>query len=259
MVWEELEQELDEGQNLDLDSDIGDEDGIIGWIQDFVDENDNILHPKDREQRNASSGPSTTTSSRSTSTTYRQFAETPHTSSLTAVPPAHPRAFCSYFIELKRDEYRLRELQRITGAVAVVDPFTPKKKRCDKKAHRATRQAAASVSLETVAGHIRRIMLDFGRAPTLSLPPTARHTRNSVLSGAHTFSLKSQSEGKNATRFTRLIETTLGDVWVDERNVAWVLAKPPHGEREGKAGRKIRPRDGKVVGGVHFHTKLTNR
>ncbi|KAH9022886.1 hypothetical protein EDB85DRAFT_2278053 [Lactarius pseudohatsudake] len=161
------------------------------------------------------------------------------------------------FSERKRDKYvsaelqerrkprrkRLRELERITDAVAVVDPFTPKK-RCGKTAHRATRQAAASVSLEKVVGHIRRFEQDLGSAPTLSLPPTARHTRNSVLSGAHAFSLKSHSEGKNATRFTRLIETTLGDVWVDERNVAWVLAKPPPpphggggaGEREGKGG-----------------------
>ncbi|KAH9022906.1 hypothetical protein EDB85DRAFT_1993367 [Lactarius pseudohatsudake] len=68
--------------------------------------------------------------------------------------------------ERKRDKYvsaelqerrmprrkRLRELGRITDAVVVVDPFTPKKKRCGKNAHKATRQAASSVSLETVAG-----------------------------------------------------------------------------------------------------------
>ncbi|KAH9166964.1 hypothetical protein EDB89DRAFT_2232638 [Lactarius sanguifluus] len=87
---------LDEDQNLDLDSDIGDEDRIIGQIQDFLDENDDILRSKDREQRTASSGPSTTASSRSTSTTNRQFTETPRTSSLTAKPPAHPRTFCLF-------------------------------------------------------------------------------------------------------------------------------------------------------------------
>ncbi|KAH9008096.1 hypothetical protein EDB84DRAFT_141967 [Lactarius hengduanensis] len=72
MMREELEQELDEGRNLDLDSDIGDEDRIIGWIQvasflplrllseadallpqDFLDENDDIFRAKDREQRTA--------------------------------------------------------------------------------------------------------------------------------------------------------------------------------------------------------------
>ncbi|KAH8999974.1 hypothetical protein EDB86DRAFT_2828040 [Lactarius hatsudake] len=171
MMREELEQELDEGWNLDLDSDIGDEDRVIRWMQDFVDENDNILRAKNREQRTASSGPSTAAS-----------------------------------------------LRKQEG------------------------QAAASVSIEMVLGHIWCFVQDLGSALTLLLPPTARHMRNSVVSGAHAFSLKSQSEGKNATRFTRLIEMTLGDMWVDERNVAWVLAKPPPpphggggaGEREGK-------------------------
>ncbi|KAH9028908.1 hypothetical protein EDB85DRAFT_2276276 [Lactarius pseudohatsudake] len=115
------------------------------------------------------------------------------------------------------------ELERITGAVAIVDPFTPKK-RCGKTAHKATRQAAASFSLETVIGHIQHFVQDLGSAPTLSLT-TARNTRNSVLSGAHAFSMKSQSEGKDSARFTRLIETTLSDAF------AWILVKspPPHG------------------------------
>ncbi|KAH8999966.1 hypothetical protein EDB86DRAFT_3075261 [Lactarius hatsudake] len=69
MMWEELEQELDEGRNLNLDSVIGDEDRIIGRIQDFIDENNDILHAKDREQRTASSRPSTAASLRLTSTT----------------------------------------------------------------------------------------------------------------------------------------------------------------------------------------------
>ncbi|KAH9013856.1 hypothetical protein EDB84DRAFT_873687 [Lactarius hengduanensis] len=128
MMREELdqEQELDEDRNLDLDLDIGDEDRIIGRIQvreflplrllseadallpqDFIDENDDIFRAKDREQKTASSGPSTTASSRSTSTTNRQFAETPHTSSLTAVPPAHPRTFCSCFLRTQEGQVRL--------------------------------------------------------------------------------------------------------------------------------------------------------
>ncbi|KAH9036932.1 hypothetical protein EDB84DRAFT_1560794 [Lactarius hengduanensis] len=212
--------ELDEGRSLDLDSDIGDEDRIIGRIQDFLDENDDIIRAKDREQRSASSGPSTTASSRSTSMTYRQFTETLHTPSLTAVPPARPRTFSK---KAERASVCASELERITGAVAIVDPFTPKK-RCSKTAHKATRQAAASFSLETVIGHIQHFVQDLGSAPTLSLT-TARNTRNSVLSGAHAFSMKSQSEGKDSARFTRLIETTLSDAF------AWILVKspPPHG------------------------------
>ncbi|KAH9016870.1 hypothetical protein EDB84DRAFT_1581894 [Lactarius hengduanensis] len=159
MIWEELEQELDEGRNLDLDSDIGGEDRIIGRIQDFIDENDDILHANDREQRIGSPGPSTTASSRSTSTTNRQFTETPHTSLLTAVPGTSTslRNSTINWSEESQPRKRLRELERITGTVAVVDPFTPKK-RCGKKAHKATRPAAAFVSLETVVGHIRRFV-----------------------------------------------------------------------------------------------------
>ncbi|KAH8999979.1 hypothetical protein EDB86DRAFT_3075282 [Lactarius hatsudake] len=69
MMREELEQELDEGWNLDLDSDIGDKDRVIGRMQDFIDENDDILRAKDHEQRTAFSGPSTAASLRLTSTT----------------------------------------------------------------------------------------------------------------------------------------------------------------------------------------------
>ncbi|KAH9016560.1 hypothetical protein EDB85DRAFT_2279884 [Lactarius pseudohatsudake] len=203
--------ELDEGRSLDLDSDIGDEDRIIGRIQDFLDENDDIIRAKDREQRSASSGPSTTASSsgpaRSSSHILLLFSQ----NARGITKKAERASVCA------------SELERITGAVAIVDPFTPKK-RCGKTAHKATRQAAASFSLETVIGHIQHFVQDLGSAPTLSLT-TARNTRNSVLSGAHAFSMKSQSEGKDSARFTRLIETTLSDAF------AWILVKspPPHG------------------------------
>ncbi|KAH9166952.1 hypothetical protein EDB89DRAFT_1910326 [Lactarius sanguifluus] len=95
-----------------------------------------------------------------------------------------------------------------------------------------------------VVGHIRRFVQDLRSAPKLSLPPTARHARNPVLSGAHAFSLKSQSEGKDAARFTRFIETTLSSgmshgFWSSRRR--W-MAAVVQGEGEGKAGRKIRQR-----------------
>ncbi|KAH9174051.1 hypothetical protein EDB89DRAFT_2067998 [Lactarius sanguifluus] len=196
-------EELDEDQNLDLDSDIGDEDRIIGQIQDFLDENDDILRSKDREQRTASSGPSTTATK----------------------PLILARSACFHRTQ---EEQRLHELERIADAdpVAVVDPFTPKK------------------SLETVVGHIRRFVQDLGSAPTLSLPPTARHARNSALSGAHAFGLKSQSGGKDAARFTRLIETTLGSgilhgFWSSRRRR---MAAVVQGKGKGKAGRRIHPR-----------------
>ncbi|KAH9069771.1 hypothetical protein EDB83DRAFT_2314144 [Lactarius deliciosus] len=140
MMREELEQELDEVPELGLGFGHWDKDRIIGRIQDFLDESDDILHAKDCEQRITSSGP---TSLRSTSTTYRQFTETAHTSSLTAVPPAHSQRKRDKYVSAELQERRkarrkrLRELERITDTAAAVDPFTPKK--CGKEVLKATR------------------------------------------------------------------------------------------------------------------------
>lgn len=124
------------------------------------------------------------------------------------------------------------------------------------KAQQATRQAAASVSVEMVIGHIRRFTQDLGSAPTLSLPPMEQHVRKSVHELASAFNLNSKSSGKGAARFTRLIKTTRSGLRIDERKVARILGKPapPHGgdkgKGKGKAGVKIRPRDGELVGGA---------
>jgi len=171
----------------------------------------------------------------------------------------------------KAERKRLRELERIAAAGGGADPFTPTKKRKGKKERKKERKAAqqapapAPVSLETVVGHMRRFVADLDAAPTLSLPPMARHARRSVHELALAFNLKSKSEGKEAARYTKLIKTTLSGVQVDERKVARILGKPPPsrgsgGDKgKGKAGVKIRPRDGELVGGVRFHTKLAIR
>jgi hypothetical protein len=98
-----------------------------------------------------------------------------------------------------------------------------------------------------------------------------REMRKSVHELAHAFNLKSKSEGKGATRFTRLAKTTLSGVRVDERRVAQILGKPKpplaygtgdrkgKGKGKGKVAGKIRPRDGELVGAVRFPTKLANR
>jgi hypothetical protein len=90
-----------------------------------------------------------------------------------------------------------------------------------------------------------------------------REMRKSVHELAHAFNLKSKSEGKGETRFTRLAKTTLSGVRVDEREVAQILGKPkspPYGsgdgKNKGKARSKIRPRDGEVVRGVCFPRSL---
>lgn len=114
---------------------------------------------------------------------------------------------------------------------------------------------------------MRAFVADLDGAPTLSLPPMTREMRKSVHELANAFNLKSKSEGKNATRYTRLVKTTRSGVQVDERKVAQILErpKPPpahgsaNGKGKGKAGIKIRPRDGEVVGGVRCPMKLANR
>lgn len=172
----------------------------------------------------------------------------------------------------KAERKRLRELERIAAASAEL--FTPGKKKKGKKARKARQAAAAavgaSISLETITQHIRNFVTDLGGAPTLSLPPMTREMRKSVHEIAHAFSLKSKSEGKGATRFTKLAKTTLSGAWVDERKIADILRKSklpqsPHGngDRKGKGkskgkskvGIKIRPRDGDLVGEVGCPTK----
>ncbi|KAH9032415.1 hypothetical protein EDB85DRAFT_2145537 [Lactarius pseudohatsudake] len=162
MMREELdqEQELDDDLNLNMDLDIDDEDNITARIQDFLDTSDDILCAKDRKQRNP---------------IFR------------AIYNSEFEVVLDDFIDKLHGEWerdcvkkaerkRLCELERIA---AVADPFTLKKKG-GKKARKAARQAAASVSLGTVVGHIRRFVEDLGRASTLSLPLMARHAHKSV-------------------------------------------------------------------------------
>ncbi|KAH9054280.1 hypothetical protein EDB87DRAFT_103985 [Lactarius vividus] len=123
---------------------------------------------------------------------------------------------------------------------AAVDPFTLTKKHGN-KAHEAAQQAAASVGLEMVIGHMRRFVEDFGSAPTLLFPPMSRHARKSVHELANTFNLRSKGEGNGVARFTGVIKTSLSSAQVDERNVALILVKPlPHVVRERQGVRPTR-------------------
>ncbi|KAH9055543.1 hypothetical protein EDB87DRAFT_1762222 [Lactarius vividus] len=230
MMQEELdqEQELDDDDD-DSDSDIDDEESIIAQIQGLLDERDEILRGKDRNS--------------------------PKRKRDKHVPvELHDQWECDR--KKKTERKRLRELERTAAAL---DPFAfMKKKRRGKKERKiaARKAAAASISLETVVRHMRRFVEDLGSAPTLSLPPMERHARKSVHDLAAAFNLNSKSEGNGAARFTRLIKTTRSGLRIDERKVAHILGKPapPHGgdkgKGNGKAGGKIRPRDGELVGGA---------
>ncbi|KAH9007974.1 hypothetical protein EDB84DRAFT_1281330 [Lactarius hengduanensis] len=252
MMQDELdqEQELDDDDD-DSDSDIDDEDSIIAQIQGFLDENDDILRAKDRKQRNhifraIRNG--------NLKVVLDDFIDDSPKRKRDKHVPAELHDQWEGDRKKKAERKRLRELERLA---ATLDPFTPtKKKRLNKKERKkAARNAAAfPISLETVVGHMRRFVEDLGSAPTLSLPPMQPHARKSVHELATAFNLNSKSEGKGAARFTRLIKTTRSGLWIDERKVARILGKPapPHGgdKGKGKAGVKIRPRDGELVGGA---------
>ncbi|KAH9022899.1 hypothetical protein EDB85DRAFT_2293090 [Lactarius pseudohatsudake] len=192
MMREELDQEqaLDEDRSLDLDSDIGDEDRIIARIQDFVDENDAILRAKDIASRETHLPGRPQRQSRSLILAHSVLV----------------------FTERKRDKYISAELhdqleRRKLSAQASARARANHRRRRRRgpiHAEEGVRQKGAQSNptgggvRQTVVGHIRRFVQDLGSAPTLPLPLTARHARNSVLSGAHAFSLKNQSEGKDA-------------------------------------------------------------
>ncbi|KAH9060567.1 hypothetical protein EDB87DRAFT_1683518 [Lactarius vividus] len=275
MMREELDQEQELDDN-DSDSDIDDEDSIIAQIQGLLDKNDDILRAKDRKQRNRIFRGARNGNFIRPRRLYRQFAEyvpfafansNPSRSSLCI----YVRPVCR--TELKRDKHvpaelhdqwecdrkkaerkRLRELERTAAALNL---FTLTKRGGKKERKKVARKAAAaSISLETVVGNMRRFVEDFESAPTLSLPPMERHARKSVYEVANAFNLNSKSEGNGEARFTRLVKTTRSGLRIGERKVARILGKPapPHGgdkgKGKGKAGGEIRPRDGEFVGGA---------
>ncbi|KAI9450307.1 hypothetical protein BJY52DRAFT_1227281 [Lactarius psammicola] len=122
----------------------------------------------------------------------------------------------------KAERKRLRELERAAAA----GPFKPtKKKRKGKKERKAAQRAAAAaadVSLETVVVHMRRFVEDLGGAPTLELPTD----------GAARAQTRERSRG----------------FWASLRRHRRMAAEATRAK--GKAGGKIRPRDGELVGGA---------
>ncbi|KAI9448836.1 hypothetical protein BJY52DRAFT_1364366 [Lactarius psammicola] len=241
------ERELDDDLNSDSDSDIDDEDSYIAQTLRFFDENDDILRSNDRKQR-----------------MFRAI----HNGNLLIL--ALLRVPCSCRTERKRDKYkyipaefsdqwerdrkknaerkRLRELERAAAA----GQFKPTNmKRKGKKERKAAQRAAAAAATadvnletETIVVNMRRFVEDLGGAPTLELPPMARHARKSVHELAHAFNLKSKSEGYGAARYATLIKTTLSGVRVDERKVARILGKPPPAQVHGSGGDKGKGKGG---------------
>ncbi|KAI9429450.1 hypothetical protein BJY52DRAFT_1423386 [Lactarius psammicola] len=220
------ELELDDDLNSDSDSDIDDEDSYIARTRRFLDENDDILRGNDRKQRN-----------RMFRAIHNGKFEIVDVDFIDSSPKRKRDKYKNIPAELcdqwerdrkkKAEHKRLRELERAASA----GQFKPtNKKRKGKKerkaAQRAAAAAAADVNLETIVVNMRRFVEDLGGAPTLELPPMARHARKSVHELAHAFNLKSKSEGYGAARYTTLIKTTLSGVRVYERKVARIWGKP---------------------------------
>jgi len=159
----------------------------------------------------------------------------------------------------KAERKRLRELRR--SAAAALDRFGTGKGSKRKKARKARLAAALAspMSLETIVGLMRQFVADIGGAHTYPLPPMDPKMRKTVHELAHAFKLNNKSKSSGAARFITLVKTTLSGMNVDEKAIARILGRSSsyvtHEGRKGKgrprAGR-IRPRDGEVVGEVRF-------
>ncbi|KAH9055554.1 hypothetical protein EDB87DRAFT_1762265 [Lactarius vividus] len=151
MMREELnqEQELDDDLNLNMDLSIDNE--VTARIQDFLDESDDILCTKDRKQRN-------------------YIFWTIHNGKFEVIlgdfiDKRTGDSNISAELNNQWERKRLCELERIAAAV---DLFTLERR--GKKAQEAARQAAASVSLGTVVGHIRRSVEDSRERSNVLVP-----------------------------------------------------------------------------------------
>ena len=250
---------------------------LIHSLQDFIDDNDEILRRRDRKQRN------------------RIFEAIQHGSFEYEMDFAdRPARACFYcaasFLVLmheaicigckknkdkdlpkelqeqwerdrakKAERKHLRALEKLAAAL---DPFVTKKG--GKKARKARLAAALAspMSLETVVERMRRFVADLGGAQTHTLPPMDPKTRKSVHDLAHAFKLESKSQNHGAARFTTLKKKPLSGICVDEKAIRRILGRPSYYEaHEGGKGKdkavRIRPRDGERVGEVRFWNSLT--
>lgn len=152
----------------------------------------------------------------------------------------------------KAERKRLRELER---SAAAPDRFGTGKGSKGKKARKARLAVslASPMSLETVVGLMRQFVADTGGARTHPLPPMGQKMRKTVHNLAHAFNLNSKSKSSGDARFTTLTKTALSGMNVDEKAIARILGhEGGKGKGKPRAGTRIRPRDGEVVGEVRF-------
>lgn len=234
---------------LDRELEVEEEHSIIVQIQEFLDDNNEILRAQDRKQRN------------------RIFQAINHGEPEFEIDFADSQARRKKKIipeELreqwerdrakKAERKRLRELER---SAAALDRFGTGKGSKRKGARKAKPDAALAspMSLETVVGLMRQFV-GIGGARTHPLPPMDRKMRKTVHELAHAFKLNSKSKSSGAARFTTLTKTAMSGIKIDEKAIARILGRPSsyvtHEGGKGSKGRpragRIRPRDGEVVG-----------
>ncbi|KAF9526875.1 hypothetical protein CPB83DRAFT_908087 [Crepidotus variabilis] len=171
----------------------------------------------------------------------------------------------------EKDRARKAEFKKqrdLAKLVSAADPLVRKKG--GKKARRAIQRAASLdptihvlpnrvIDMSSLVQQIRRFIADVGGPPTMSLPPTNKHTRKNIHEMALAFNLKSVSKGQGDARYTTLTKTTRSGFGPDERKIAKIMRRSggPGAlgnefiyEGKGRGGPMPKHREGDEVGGA---------
>ncbi|PPQ97928.1 hypothetical protein CVT26_002973 [Gymnopilus dilepis] len=198
-------------------------------IQDILDENEHVIHGRDRKMRKA---------------LFRSiqdgdfgdlddFGMSPAKRKKDKMKDVPPELQAQWEKDRqKKAEYKKARAQARLEQAA--DPTS--KKKGGKKGRKAMLAAAALdptinvlpnriIDLTTLVQQIRRFIADLGGPNSMSLPPTNKETRKNVHELAVAFGLKSVSKGKGDARYTTLSKTTRTGVKVDEWKIAKIVRR----------------------------------
>lgn len=166
----------------------------------------------------------------------------------------------------KKAENKRKRREDILAAAA--DPLTMHKG--GKKGRKAMLAAARLeshtevenriVDFASLEAQIRRFLFDIGGKDTMALPPCDKATRKRIHELAEAFSLKSQSKGKGAGRYTTLVKTSRSGLGINEKKVSrilktskgntWDAPDGGKGKDKGRVQSLAKHREGEEVGKV---------
>ncbi|EIM82616.1 uncharacterized protein STEHIDRAFT_101963 [Stereum hirsutum FP-91666 SS1] len=263
MLEEELDAEYDDFDpsfKWETGGD-ADEDDLVAQVQEFLDENEDILKARDKKQRNKIF--------RAVQNGDFDMGDAEMWGLKPAkrnkdkdVPPelqaqwAKDRAKKAE-AKLARDQARLE---------AAADPLA--KKKGGKKGRKAMLLAASLdptittlpnrvTDLASVEAQIRRFLADIGGSGSMVLPPMAKDSRKAVHELAAAFNLKSESKGKGDGRYTTLKKTTRSGFKANEKKVRGIMrsngvyvnvTRGGGGGGGGGKGGTMKPKEGEEVG-----------